>query len=101
MEKYLESEAKKNNEAAAFNIGNNFYPIRSMGLSDDHFIGDIKHISKLLDIGYPSAFIHSHLNCSPNPSRTDLDMMDLWPMEWIIYSIIGEKIDEIWSSIQS
>lgn len=101
MEQHLINEAKKGFESAAFYIGDSFYTIRSMGLSDTHFIGDTKHIAELLDIDYPSIFIHSHIDSNATPSSTDLDMMDTWDMEWIIYSIIGGEIDEIWSSIQS
>lgn len=100
VENYLVNEAKKNVEAAAFRIGDDFYTIGSNRLSESHFIADSRDIVKLLDIGWPEVFIHSHLNCSSEPSKTDLDMMNAWDFDWWIYSIVEGKIDDIWRRVQ-
>jgi hypothetical protein len=94
MEKYLESEAEKGYETGSFLIGNDFHIIRSMSISNSHFIADVKHVTELLDIDYPKIFIHSHINCSSEASKTDMDMKDLWDMEFWIYGIYDGIIKE-------
>lgn len=95
MEEYLVDEAKKDVEAAVFRIGDLFYPVGCIRLGKDNFIADPKDVTRILDTGDPDLFIHTHLNCSSEPSQTDLDIKELWPMEWHIYSIMDGEINDI------
>lgn len=101
MEEYLINQAKEGFEAGVFMVGSSFYPIRDVGLSDDHFIGHPKSVADILDIGWPDVFIHTHLDCSSEPSKTDIEMMDAWNMDWWIYSVREGNIDEVWRRFQS
>ena len=102
MEKYLELQAKKGFESAAIYIGNIFYILGSSRFARDYIIIDYKDLADKLDIAKDDdniIFIHSHLNCSSNPSSIDLEIMELWPdMVWWIYSIYNGEIHEIWKS---
>jgi [CysO sulfur-carrier protein]-S-L-cysteine hydrolase len=42
----------------------------------------------LEDEGYELALFHSHLSSAPRPSRTDIEMSDLWPNRlWVILRV--------------
>jgi proteasome lid subunit RPN8/RPN11 len=42
----------------------------------------------LEDEGYELALFHSHLSSPPRPSRTDIEMSDLWPNRiWVILRV--------------
>ena len=100
MEKYLEK--KYPNEAATLFIGSIFYALGTSRFGKDHIIVDYKDLANKLDYATKNdkiIFIHSHIDTSSNPSKIDLEMMELWDMEWWIYSIYRGKIDDIWRSV--
>ena len=100
MEKYLEKQYP--NESAILLIGSIFYILGISGFSKNHVIVDYRDLTFKLDKANKKdkiVFIHSHIDCSSKPSNIDIEIMELWDMEWWIYSIYGGKINDVWKSI--
>ena len=96
IEEYMEKQYP--NEAAALCIGDCFYILGTIGYSSTHTLVDSIEVANILDMAKDDdkiIFIHSHIDCPTDMSKLDLEMKELWGMEWWIYRIDNGDITDV------
>lgn len=74
-------------EACGLIISGKFYPCKNIASDDDDFQFDTQeYLSLILKYGTPEYIVHTHPDCSPEPSPSDIANCNALGIPFLIYS---------------